>query len=275
MATKMFGAAIKRVEDPRLITGKGTYTDDIVLPGQTYAYVLRSPYARARIKSINTTKAAAASGVVAVYTGKDMQAAGVNSLPVGWLHAGIKIPPHPPIAVDRVNYVGDAVAVVVAQSPGAAKDAAALIEVDYDVLPAVVDAAKALEEGAPQIHDDVPGNVGFRWSIGDKAKTDAAFANAAHVVKHHLVNNRLIPNAIEPRAANARFDPATGEVTLWMTSQNPHVHRLLMAAFILGIPEQKLRVIAPEVGGGFGSKIHTYAEETIVTWCSMQLGLPV
>ncbi len=245
---RLFGSSIKRREDPRLITGKGVYVDDVKLPGTTYASFVRSPHAHARIKDIDSTAARKLPGVVAVYTGKELSAGGVKSLPVGWLLPNIKLPPHLPLAVDRARYMGDAVAVVIAESPYVARDAADLVEVDYEPLPAVTDAVRA---------------------------TEAAFRGAARVVKEHFVNHRLIPNAIEPRAALASANPATGEIILWVTTQNPHVHRLLMAAFVLGIPEHKLRVISPDVGGGFGSKIFVYPEECVVTWASRALGRPV
>lgn len=277
MATqpRLFGSSIKRREDPRLITGRGTFTDDVKLPGTTYAAFVRSPYAHARIRSIDTAAAKAVPGVLAVFTGKDLAGAGVKSLPCGWLLPGIKVPPHLPLAADEARYMGNAVAVVIAENPYLAKDGAEQVVVDYEPLPAVAAGEKALAGGAPQVHAEVPGNVCFTWTIGDKAKTDAAIAGAAKVVRQRLVNQRLIPNAIEPRASLASVNPGTGEVTLWVTSQNPHVHRLLIAAFVLGIPEHKLRVISPDVGGGFGSKIFVYPEECVVTWAARQLMRPV
>ncbi len=272
MATQMIGSSIKRVEDPRFITGKGLYTDDIKLPGMVHAVFVRSPHAHARINSIDVSAARALPGVAAVYTGADMAATGVGSIPCGWSLPGLRTPAHPPIAVDEVNYVGEIVAVVLASDPYTAYDAVEAIVIDYDPLPAVVD-PKAAHNG-PTVHPDIPDNVAFDWSLGDKDKTDAAFAGAAKTVKLDLVNNRLIPNALEPRAAAARIEP-TGDITLWVTSQNPHIHRLLMAAFVLNLPEHKLRVIAPDVGGGFGSKIFVYAEEVIVVWAALQSKLPV
>src|SRR5438309_5769064 len=275
MPERLFGASIKRREDPRLITGKGQFVDDVRVPGTTYAAFIRSPHAHARIARINLEPARKLPGVVAVYTGKELSAGGVKSLPVGWLLPNIKLPPHLPLAVDRARYMGDAVAVVIAESPYVARDAAELVEVDYEPLPAVADPAKALERGAPAVHDEASDNVCFRWQLGDKAATDKAFAGAAKVVKQSFRNHRLIPNAIEPRSALASANPGTGEVTLWVTSQNPHVHRLIMAAFVLGLPEHKLRVISPDVGGGFGSKIFIYPEECVVTWASRALSRPV
>jgi carbon-monoxide dehydrogenase large subunit len=273
MAEKLFGASIKRREDPRLITGKGNFVDDVRIPGTAHAAFVRSPHAHAKIRGIDTAAAKRLKGVLAVYTGKDLS--GVNPLPVGWLIPNMKIPARRVLATDRVRHMGEAVAVVIADSPYVARDAAELVEVDYEPLPAVVDAAKAVQRGATAVHDEAPDNVSFHWQLGDKAATDKAFAGAAKVVKQSFRNHRLIPNAIEPRACLASSNPGTGDVTLWLTTQNPHVNRLLMAAFVLGMPEHKLRVISPDVGGGFGSKIFVYPEEVVVTWVSRTLGKPV
>src|SRR3989449_3216955 len=275
MPERLFGASIKRREDPRFITGKGTYVDDVRVPGTTYAAFVRSPHAHARISRIEASAAKKLKGVLAVYTGKDLVAGGMKPIPTGWLIANMKIPAPSPLAVDRARYMGDAVAVGSGESPYVARDAAELVEVDYEPLPAVADPAKAVQRGAPAVHDDAPDNVCFRWQLGDKAATDKAFAGAAKVVKESFVTPRWTPNAIEPRGALASANPATGEITLWVTTQNPHVHRLLMAAFILGIPEHKFRVISPDVGGGFGSKIFVYPEECVVTWASRALSRPV
>ena len=272
---RMIGKALKRREDPRFITGRGTYTDDVKLPGVTYAFFVRSPVAHARIRRVTTARAKAHPGVRAVFTGRDLADGGVNGIPTGWLLPNLKTTDRRAIAVDRVRYVGEAVAVVVADTPYAASDAAELVEVDYEQLPVVADATRALGKGAPQIHDNAPGNLCFHWEIGDRAKTEAALKGAARVVKVKLVNQRLIPTAIEPRASLASYSPATDELTLWLTSQNPHVHRLIMGAFVLGLPEQKFRVIAPDVGGGFGSKIPVYPEEVAVAWLAKKLGTPV
>src|SRR6266568_1901188 len=272
------GQSVRRKEDYRFLTGNGQYTDDVTQPRQTYAYFLRSPHAHAHIRKIDTSRAKNAPGVVAIYTGADLT--GVNGLPCGWLITGtdgqpMKEPPHPLLAQGKVRYVGDGVAMVIAETPDQAKDAAELIEVDYDVLPAVVNPVEALKSGAPQIHDGAPGNKCYTWAIGDKAAVDAAFAKAAHVTKLDIVNNRLIPNAIEPRAAVASYSRADESYTLYVTSQNPHVERLLMTAFVLGLPETKVRVIAPDVGGGFGSKIYLYPEETAMVWASKQVNRPI
>jgi len=270
------GQSVLRREDGRFLTGRGQYTDDIVLPQQAYGVFLRSPHAHARITSISTTAAEAADGVVAIYTGEHFKA--VGGLPCGWLINNIdgtpmKEPRHPILADGKVRYVGDRVALVVADSIDQAKAAVALIEVDYEVLGAVSDVAKAA--GAPALHDESPDNRCYLWSIGDKDGTDEAFKTAAHVTTLTFRNNRLVPNAIEPRAANAAYNPSSEEYTLYVANQNPHVERLLMCAFVLGIPEHKMRVVAPDVGGGFGSKIFLYGEETALVWASKQVGRPI
>jgi carbon-monoxide dehydrogenase large subunit len=278
MAT--IGTPVRRREDFRFITGQGTYTDDLNRPGQLHAAIVRSPHAHARIRGIDTAAAREAPGVAAVFTGGDMAADGVGGLPCGWLvhskdGSPMVEPPHPPIAVDRVRYVGDQVAVVIAESLAQARDAAEAIAVDYEVLPAVVDPVEAMQPGRPLVWDEAANNLCFDWHLGDAAAADAAFARAHHVARLDLVNNRLVPNAIEPRAAIGEFDRATNEYTLYTTSQNPHVIRLLMGAYVLHIPEARLRVVAPDVGGGFGSKIYHYAEEAIVTWAAGKLRRPV
>jgi len=274
------GTPVRRREDYRFLTGQGTYTDDINRPGQLYAFILRSPHANARFTAIGTGAAAKAAGVAVIYTGKDLAADGVGGLPCGWqIHSKdgspMHEPPHPVLAIERVRHVGDPVAVVIADTLAHARDAAELIKVDYVVDPAAVEVAAALKPGAPQVWPDVPGNICYDWQLGDPAAVDAALAKATRVVKLDLVNNRLVPNAMEPRAAIGDFDRATGEHTLFTTSQNPHVIRLLMGAFVLHIPEARLRVVAPDVGGGFGSKIYHYAEEAIVTWAAARLKKPV
>ncbi|MBT3929922.1 MAG: xanthine dehydrogenase family protein [Rhodospirillaceae bacterium] len=273
------GASVKRVEDQRFLTGNGNYTDDINRPGQSHAWILRSPHAHATLNSVDISKAVKAEGVIAVFTGADMAADGVGSIPCGWqIHnkdgSPMMEPGHPPLAHEKVRYVGDQVAIVIAATRDAARDAAELIEVDYGVLPAVVDMDSALA-GGTLVHDDVPNNRCFDWEIGEKDAVDEAFAKADHVVSIDLVNNRLIPNAMEPRAAISDFDRSTSQYTLFTTSQNPHVIRLLMGAFVLQIPEHKLRVVAPDVGGGFGSKIFHYAEEAILTWAAAKVHQPI
>ena len=274
----VIGTSVRRKEDYRFLTGSGQFTDDVNPPNHVHAYFLRSPHAHAKIKRIDTGKAKAAPGVLAVYTGEDLT--GVNGLPCGWLITGtdgkpMNEPPHPVLAQGKVRYVGDPVALVIAETPNQAKDAAELVNVDYEVLPAVVNVVDALKSGAPQLHDGAPGNRCYTWALGDKAAVDAAFAKAAHVTKLDIVNNRLIPNAIEPRAAVASYHRGDDSYTLHVTSQNPHVERLLMTAFVLGLPEHKVRVIAPDVGGGFGSKIYLYPEETAMVWASKRVNRPI
>src|SRR3954453_1200250 len=271
------GASVKRKEDFRFLTGRGTYTDDINRPGQTYAYILRSPHASADIVKIDTGKAAKAPGVVAILTGADYDKGG---LPAGWqIHSkdGSPMiePPHFPLCKDKVRHVGDQVALVVAETYAQARDAAELIDVTYKESKPIVSLADADKPGAAQVWPEAKSNTCFDWHIGDKAAVDAAFAKAAHVTKIDIVNQRLIPNAMEPRAAIGDFDRATGEFTLFTTSQNPHVIRLLMGAFVLQIPESKLRVVAPDVGGGFGSKTFHYAEEALVSWAAGKIERPI
>lgn len=274
------GAAVKRKEDRRFLVGKGQYTDDVTLPNQAYAVFVRSPYGHAAVNGVDAKAALAAPGVLAVLTGADVAADGLGGIPCGWLvkskdGSPMVEPPHPALAQGKVRHVGDPVAMVIASTKAAAKAAAALVEVDYEPLPAVGLLANAIAPGAPQVWDEAPGNVCFDWHIGDPATTDAAFAKAAHVVELDLVNNRVAPNPMEPRAANGNFDSANDQFTLYTTSQNPHLTRLLLAAFTLKVPEHKLRVIAPDVGGGFGSKIFHYAEELLVLWASRRVGRPV
>ncbi|MFO1025310.1 MAG: molybdopterin cofactor-binding domain-containing protein [Acetobacteraceae bacterium] len=280
MGFEGIGAAVKRREDVRFLSGRGNYTDDINRPGQLYAVIKRSDRPHATINAVKADAAAAAPGVVAVYTGADMAKDEIGGLPCGWqIHSKdgspMAEPPHPVIAVGKVRHVGDPVAVVIATSKQEAKNAAELIDVDYTDLPAVATTLDAMKPGAPEVHDGVAGNMCYDWVIGDKDVVDGVFAKAPKVVKLDLTNNRLIPNAMEPRVALGECDPSSGDYTLWTTSQNPHVIRLLMGAFVLHIPENKLRVVAPDVGGGFGSKIYHYAEEAIVTWAAGKLKKPV
>jgi len=276
---KLIGSPVRRKEDYRFLTGNGQYTDDVVLPHQSYGYFLRSPHAHARIKSIDTSEAAASPGVIAVLTGDDMAADKVGGLPCGWLIHSIdgspmKEPPHPSLAHGKVRHVGDQVALVVAESLQQARDASEKIVVDYEELPAVIGLTDA-SSAASLVHDDVPANTCYTWGHGDKAATDAAFAKAAHVTTLQIVNNRLIPNAIEPRAVNASYTRQDDGYTVYVANQNPHVERLLMGAFVLGLPESRLRIIAPDVGGGFGSKIFLYPEDVALTWASKKVGRPI
>ncbi len=273
---KLVGKPLKRREDPRLITGAGHFLDDIRLPGLAHVAVLRSPYAHARIRGIDVAAAAARPGVIGVFTGEDLK--DLNPLPCAWQAGGVTNNVNTPrvLALEEVHQVGDPVAVVVAESRYQAEDALAAIEVDYEELPVVVDGKRATEAGAPQLHENAPNNVVMHWTCGkDAAEVDRALAASEVRVTQTIVNQRLIPVAMEPRGAVARYDPGTDEYTLWATSQAPHVHRLLVTAFVLGIPEQKLRVIAPDVGGGFGSKIFVYFDMPLTLWLAKKLGRPV
>src|SRR5215813_728917 len=274
------GAAVRRKEDFRFITGKGQYTDDINRPGQTYIHFLRSPHAHAKIEKIDVHAAKAMPGVLAVLTGAELAADKIGNLICGWMihskdGSPMKMAPHPAIANGKANYVGDPVAVVVAETQDQAEDAAEKVVVDYDVLPAVADPAKAQQKGAAQIHEVAPHNTIYQWHLGDAKAADGAIKAAKHVTKLHIVNNRLVPNAMEPRAAIGEYDAGNQSFTLWNTTQNPHVARLVIAAFVGMAPEHKLRVIAPDVGGGFGSKIFIYSEEVVCLWASKKVGRPV
>ena len=268
------GEPLRRKEDYKFLTGAGQYTDDINLANQAYAVFVRSPHAHAAIKSIELAAAKAMPGVVEIFTGKDIEGK-MGGLPCGWLinntadGTPMKEPMHPILAIGKVRYVGDHVAMVVASTLQQAKNAAEAVEVDYDVLPSVVSVSAASK--ATALHEIAPDNHCYKWSIGDKAAVDNVFATAAHITKLDLINNRLIPNAMEPRAAIGSYSRATEEYVLYVSNQNPHVERLLMTAFVLGLPEHKVRVIAPDVGGGFGSKIYLYAEDVCLTWAAKQL----
>ena len=277
---KYIGQSVKRVEDQRFITGKGQYTDDITLPGMTYATFIRSPLAHANIKNIDLSAAKNAPGYVASFVGSDIPEA-IAGVPCGWqvdFKNGdtMKEPPHPLLARTKALHVGDGIAVVIAETQAQAKDAAAMVEVEYEELPAVTDISEALKDGAPQLHDGVPNNKIFDWELGSGLDAvDSALASASHVTKLDIVNQRLIPNAIEPRCAIGDYDDSRDYHTLYTSSQNPHVIRLLMCAFVLGLPEHKVRVVAPDVGGGFGSKIFHYAEEALMVWAAKQIKRPV
>ncbi len=279
MSNKYIGQSVKRVEDKRFITGQGRYTDDIVLPRMVHAYILRSPYAHARIKSIDTSEALAMKGVVAIYTGKDFE--NINGVPCGWQvnfkdGTTMREPKHPLLVLDKVKHAGDGVAMVVAETKEIAADAAEAINVKYEVLKAVTNPKEALAPDAPLVHDEFPDNIAFDWQIGnDKAEVDAAMASAHHITKLDFTNNRVVPNAMEPRSYIGDYDTAYDRYTLYTSTQNPHLIRLLMCAFVLGIPEHKVRVVGPDVGGGFGSKIYHYTEEALVTWAAKQLRRPI
>ncbi len=278
MSDTGIGKSVKRREDIRFITGQGRYTDDITQPDQTMAVFLRSPHPRARIVSIDASAALEIPGVVGVYTGKDLSADKIGDIPCGWLvksadGTDMLVASRPPLAVEWVNFVGETYGIVVAETLAAARAGAEAVVTEFEDLKAVATLADAL--GGPQIHANVPDNLCFHWELGDGAQTDAAFAAAAHVTTLELTNNRLIPNAMEPRAAVGIYDRSTEEFTLYTTSQNPHLERLILSAFVNLAPEHKLRVISPDVGGGFGSKIFVYPEETAVAWAAKQVGRPV
>ena len=268
------GESLRRKEDYRFLTGAGQYTDDVQMANMTHAYFVRSPHAHAHIKSIDIKAALAAPGVIGIFDGKDVAGDSINGLPCGWLITDtsgqpMKEPAHPILAQGKVRYVGDHVAMVVAETLEQARNAAELVHVNYDVLPAVVDVRDAAK--ATALHEVAPDNHCYKWAIGDKAQVDAAFAKAAHITKLDLINNRLVPNPMEPRAAIGSYSRANDEYTLYVSNQNPHVERLLMTAFVMGLPEHKVRVIAPDVGGGFGAKIYLYAEDVCLTWASKKL----
>jgi carbon-monoxide dehydrogenase large subunit len=280
MGIEGIGASVVRKEDKRFITGKGRYVDDIKLLGLTHAHFIRSPHAHAKIKSIDASAAESMPGVVAVLTGQQIVDDKVGNLICGWAITSkdgtpMKMGAWPAMAPETVRFVGNAVAVVIAETKNLARDAAEAVVVDYEELPAVADMPSALKSGAPQLHPEAPGNVVYDWSIGDDAAVNAAFGKAANVVKLDVTNNRLAPNAMEPRAAIADYDAAEEHFTLYTTSQNPHVARLVLSAFYNIAPEHKLRVIAPDVGGGFGSKIFIYPEEMVALWASKKVGRPV
>ncbi|NMG41030.1 molybdopterin-dependent oxidoreductase [Chelativorans sp. ZYF759] len=280
MGIEGIGARVARKEDRRFVTGAGRYVDDMVVPGMKHAAFVRSPHAHARIKGIDVTAAQAMPGVIAVLGGRELQADGIGNLICGWMiHSKDGSPMNmgawSPLATETVRYVGDAVAIVVAETKGQARDAAEAVEIDYEELPAVTEAVAALEAGAPQIHPEANGNLIYDWEIGEAKAVDEAISRAAHVTRMRIVNNRLVPNAMEPRAALGHYDKAEDHYTCWTTSQNPHVARLVMSAFYNVAPENKLRVIAPDVGGGFGSKIYIYPEEIVCLWASKKSGVPV
>ena len=273
-ATDVLGARVKRVEDPRFITGAGRYLDDIKLPGMARMAILRSPYAHANIRSIDTTAAKAMPGVLAVYTGADIP---YNPLPMAWPAggaSGIRNNINTPriLATDSVKWTGEGVAAVIADSVEQAVGALDAIRVDWEPLPAVVDAEKATQPGAPQLHENAPNNVVFEWTVGDRAGTEAALANAEVIVRQRLVNQRLIPNPMETRGDIGWYNPGTDEYTIWMSSQTAHIQRLLVGIFTMGIPEHKLRCIAPDVGGAFGSKIFCYADMALSLFASKAIG---
>jgi carbon-monoxide dehydrogenase large subunit len=270
----VLGTSVKRVEDPRFITGKGRYLDDIKLTGMSHLAILRSPYAHANIRSVDTSKARTKPGVLAVIVGADIP---WNPLPMAWPAGGASgiqnnVSTPRVLATDSVKWTGEGVAAVVAETPEQAIDALEAIEVDYEPLPTVVDAEKATQPGAPQLHENAPNNVVFDWTVGDRDGTEKALAEAEVVVRERLVNHRLIPNPMEVRGDIGWYNPGTDEYTVWMSSQTPHIQRLLLAAFVTGIPEHKIRCISPDVGGAFGTKIFCYADMALVMWASKLVG---
>ncbi len=280
MVDEGIGAPVRRKEDARFLTGQGRYVDDIKRPGQTYACFVRSPHAHARLKSIDTGQAAQAPGFVAAYTATDLERDRIGALPCVWVFqnadgSDIKLPPHPLLAVDKVRHVGDPVAVVIGESLNTALDAADLVAVDYEELPVAADTSSADGKGAPQLHEEAPDNVCFDWENGNKDAVEAAFANAYHVTKLDFIVNRLVQVPMEVRAVNAEYDRISGRYTIYLSSQNPHMARSLMAIDILHVPETKVRVIAPDVGGGFGAKSFAYGEECIAAWAARKLDRPV
>jgi carbon-monoxide dehydrogenase large subunit len=272
---KYIGSRVKRKEDLRFITGRGTYIDDLKFPSMLYMAFLRSNVAHAKIKSIDTSKASRISGVVAIFTGKDLKD-DIAPIPTSWIVPGsdLKVPKYLPMAVDRVRYVGEILAAVVAEDPYTAYDAIDAIEVDLEPLPAVTNVEDAIKPGAPQIHEEAPDNIAFRWRLRGGEDVEEIFKQADKIVSQRMINQRVAPSPMETRGAVASYNRVTRDLTLWVTSQNPHVHRLVLSG-ILGIPEHKIRVIAPDIGGGFGSKIHIYPGEVIVSWASMKLGRPI
>lgn len=273
------GQSVRRKEDVRFITGRGRYTDDVTLSNQTYAVFVRSPIAHARIAGIDLSAAAGMPGVRQILTGEDYAASNLGTLACGWMihckdGSEMKSGSHPPLALEKVRYVGDPVAVVIADTKQMARDAAEMVEVDYDELPPVV-SLKAASTTETLVHDDVDNNVAFDWELGNKDDTEAAFRDAKHVVSLALRNNRLVPNAMEARALNAFYDPRDDRYSLYITSQNPHGLRMTLAAVIGLAPEHRIRVISEDVGGGFGSKAFNYSEEVICTWASKIVGRPI
>ncbi|MEM7425473.1 MAG: xanthine dehydrogenase family protein molybdopterin-binding subunit, partial [Pseudomonadota bacterium] len=280
MGMEGIGARVTRKEDQRFITGKGRYTDDFKVAGMNHAVFVRSPHAHAKINGIDKSEAEGMPGVEAVLDGQQLTGDGIGNLICGWMiHSKDGSPMNmgawSALATEFVRYVGDAVAVVIAETKEQARNAAEAVSVDYDVLDSVVDPEAALGSGAPQLHPEAASNTIYDWELGDSSAVDAAIAGAAHVTSIDIRNNRLVPNPMEPRSALAQYDDAEEHFTLHTTSQNPHVARLVLSAFYQVAPEHKLRVIAPDVGGGFGSKIYIYPEEIVCLWASRKCNVPV
>jgi len=272
----VFGSAVERQEDVPLLKGEAQFTDDISLPGMTHLAVRRSDHAHARIVGIDTSSAKAMEDVVAVFTGQDVEDSGVpNAIPTAWDLPNLVQPQYKMLATDKVRHEGDGVAAVVAESPQVARDALEHIEIEYEQLDHVTEPSEAVDRDVPPVHAEAEDNVAFDFELGDTEAVDDAFVEADHTASVDLRLPRIIPNAMETRAAVADYESTTEELRIWMTSQNPHLHRMLMSAATLGIPENRLQVIAPEVGGGFGSKIYHYPDEAVTAWSSMQLDRPV
>src|SRR3979411_3281180 len=280
MGVEGIGASVVRKEDRRFTTGKGRYVDDIKLQGMTHAHFIRSPHAHAKVKGIDSSAAMKMPGVVGVLTGREIVDDKVGNLICGWAITSkdgtpMKMGAWPAMAPETVRFAGQAGAVVIAETKNQAKEAAEAVFVDYEELPAAADIRAAIKPGAPQLHPEAPGNVIYDWAIGDEAAVKDAFSKAANVVTLDLTNNRLVPRALEPRAAIAEYNEAEEHFTLYTTSQNPHVARLVLSAFYNIAPEHKLRVVAPDVGGGFGSKNFLYSGEMVALWASKRTGRPV
>jgi carbon-monoxide dehydrogenase large subunit len=274
------GQPVRRVEDRRFITGHGNYVDDISRPRQAYAFMLRSPHAHAQIRAIETSAALSTPGVLAVFTGEDLARDGIGTIPCLSAIANRDgspsvLPSYPALARGRVRHVGNTVAMVVAESGAAARDAAELIAVDYDPLPAVVDTAHALDPGQPQVWDEALGNLCFDWEIGDRAAVERAMAGARHRIVVELVNNRAVVNSMEPRGAIGEYDPGEDAYTLWSSTQGSHFIRNLLAESIFRIPENRIRVVTRDVGGGFGMKLFLYPDHILVLWAAQNMGRPV
>ncbi len=274
------GQPVRRVEDRRFLTGHGRYVDDLALPRQAYAFMLRSPHAHARIRAIDTTAATRAPGVLAVLTGADLARDKIGPIPcmspvTNRDGSPAFLPPRPAIVADRVRHVGDTVAMVVAETLAAARDAAELIAVDYEALPAVVETARALDPGQPAVWDEVPDNLAFDWMVGDGAAVERALANARHRISLELVNSRVVVNSMEPRGAIGLYDPGEDSLTLWSSTQGSHFLRSLLAENIFKVPENRIRVITRDVGGGFGMKLFLYPEHVLVLWAAKKLGRPI
>src|SRR5438874_2145251 len=275
VAERYVGKDVLRKEDAELVTGQAKYADDLTVPGMLWMAVVRSPFAHARINGVDLSKALAMDGVVAAFSGQDLAGDWAGPLPMAWpVTEDIKSPPHFPLTKDKARHQGDGVAVVVAESRAIAADAAEAVEVDYEELPVVTDSEAALADGAPLVHEEFGTNHSYTWTLSN-GEVDTVFAEAPVVIKERYRIQRQLPTAIEPRAVLAEPRPSTGELTLWTSSQIPHIARVTLAAFVIGMPEQKLRVIAPRVGGGFGSKLQVYAEEALALLLAKKLGRPI